>query len=172
MVHAHVVAAVGVPAERDLREVARADDQGAFHVRKVHQDLRPFPGLCVLVRDVVDALDVSDVGEVFAARLADVDDSHGRADGLRERDGPVLRGPRRAEPRHDDGEEVVALKPQPVERRRSAQKRERGVRAARHAEDEPSDGGARHPTRESNSLDVEQLPPPAVFTVFVKEGRA
>ena len=63
-----------------------------LHVREVHQDLHPFPRLRVLVGDVVDALDVSDVGEVFAARFADVDDAHGHADGLRERDGPVLRG--------------------------------------------------------------------------------
>ena len=69
---AHVVAVVGAPAQRQLREVAGADDDAAGLVGHVHQDLRPLPGLSVLKGHGVVCYVVADVLEVAADGGGDV----------------------------------------------------------------------------------------------------
>ena len=60
-VHAHVVAVVGSPAERQLRQVARADDKTAGLIGQIHQNLRTLAGLAVLVGHVLHGRIVLDV---------------------------------------------------------------------------------------------------------------
>lgn len=52
-IHAHVVTVVCGPAERQLRQVARADDKTASLIGQVHQNLRTLAGLAVLVSHVL-----------------------------------------------------------------------------------------------------------------------
>ena len=52
-IHAHVVAVVRSPAERQLRQVARADDKTASLIGQIHQNLRTLAGLAVLVSHVL-----------------------------------------------------------------------------------------------------------------------
>ena len=54
-VHAHVVAVVGGPAQRQLGEVASADDEAAGAVGRVHQLEGAHAGLSVLKGDVQHA---------------------------------------------------------------------------------------------------------------------
>lgn len=60
-VHAHVVAVIGSPAERQLRQVARADDKTASLIGQIHQNLRTLAGLAVLVSHVLHGRIVLDV---------------------------------------------------------------------------------------------------------------
>ena len=105
LIHAHMVAVVGVPAESNLGKVSRTDHQRPFLVGQVHENLRPLPGLHVLENNVVHRLVMSDVPEMPATGLADVDDTHLDSQRLREGDGSTLRLLGGGEPRHDDGEE-------------------------------------------------------------------
>ena len=74
----HVVAdAVGAPAERQLAQVAGADDQAAVQVGEPEQVAGALAGLDVLERDVVDRLAarirMADVGQHLLAARPDVD---------------------------------------------------------------------------------------------------
>ena len=64
-VHGHLVAVVCCPAKRQLREVARTNDHAAHLVSNVHQDLRAFTSLSVLVHNIVNVLVMTDVGKVL-----------------------------------------------------------------------------------------------------------
>ena len=60
---AHLVAdAVGRPAERELRQVGRADDHAAVLVREPEEEVGADAGLDVLERDVVERLAVARTG--------------------------------------------------------------------------------------------------------------
>jgi hypothetical protein len=68
-----VIAAEGREPEGQFGEVSRAHDQPVLLVREIHEDLRAFPGLRVLVGDAPVAARQADVLEMaFAGRL-DVD---------------------------------------------------------------------------------------------------
>ena len=64
-IHAHVVAVVSTPAECKFAEVACTDDKSAQLVTQIHQYLRTFTGLCILVRHIVYSGIVPDVLEVL-----------------------------------------------------------------------------------------------------------
>ena len=64
-VHAHVVAVIGSPAERQLRQIARTDDKTASLVGQIHQNLRTLAGLAVLVGHVLHGRIVLNVLEVL-----------------------------------------------------------------------------------------------------------
>ena len=78
-VHTHVVAVVGGPAQRQLGEVAGADNEAAGAVGSVHQLEGAHTSLSVLEGDVQHALVLSDVLEVAVDGVGDVD--LGKADG-------------------------------------------------------------------------------------------
>ena len=144
-VHGHVVAVVGGPAQRQLGEVAGADDHAALLVGHVHEDLRALAGLGVLVGDVVDGLVVPDVGEVLAHGRADDDLAQLHAERLREQRGVVVRAIRGAKARHGDGDDAAAVEAQQIEGAHGHEQRERGVEAAGDADD----GRARARVREA-----------------------
>jgi len=74
-----VVAVVGGPAQRQLGEVAGADDEATGAVGGVHQLEGAHTGLPVLEGDVQHALVLADVPEVAVDGVGDVD--LGKADG-------------------------------------------------------------------------------------------
>ena len=60
-IHAHMVTVVGGPAERQLGQVARADDKTTGLVGEVHENLRALARLAVLIGHVLDRRVVLDV---------------------------------------------------------------------------------------------------------------
>ena len=82
VVHRHVIAVVGSPAQGQLGQIARAHDQAAHLVGHVHQDLRSLPRLGVFVGHVVHGLVVADVAEVLAHRVDDGNRAQGDAQRL------------------------------------------------------------------------------------------
>ena len=134
VVHRHVVAVVGAPAQRQLREVARADDEPADLVGDVHQDLRALARLGVFVGHVVLALVVADVPEVLPHGVADGDHPQRRAQDLGQPLGVAARARRGAEAGHGDGDDPRARQPRQVERLRRHQQRQRRVQPARDAD--------------------------------------
>ncbi len=129
-VHAHVVPIVGTPAQGQLAEVPGADDQAAAFVGNVHEDLRPLPGLGVLVGDGVVLRVVADVPEVAADRLGDVHGPQACPHLLRQKDGVVLRPVRGAEARHGDGDDIRQGAVQQLHGKARNQHRQGGVQSA------------------------------------------
>ena len=72
-VHAHVVAVVGRPAQRQLRKVARAHHKAAGAVGKVHQLQRAHTRLPVFKGDVQHGLILPDVRKVAAHGVGNAD---------------------------------------------------------------------------------------------------
>ena len=105
-----MVAVERAPSERELGEVAGPDDDRVVLVRLVHEDVRTAARLCVFVGDVVDGLVATDVREVTARRLGDVDRLERNPEALREQLGVAPGALRGSEAGH--GEDVDAL---PVE---------------------------------------------------------
>ena len=68
-----MVAVVGGPAQRQLGEVAGADNEAAGAVGSVHQLEGAHTSLSVLEGDVQHALVLADVGKVAVDRVGDVD---------------------------------------------------------------------------------------------------
>ena len=129
-----MVAVVGGPAERQLGEVAGADDEAALLVGHVHEDLRALARLGVLVGDVVDGLVVPDVGEVLAHGGGDANLAQLSAHGTGELAGVVVGAVRSAEAGHGHRDDAVARKSQQVEGAHGHEQGERGVQAAREAD--------------------------------------
>ena len=106
-VHAHMVTVVRCPAERQLAQVARADDKAARAVGKVHQLQRTHARLPIFKCDVKHGLALADVGKVAAHRV--------RNGNFRELYTQLLtqnlcigaRPLRRAEAGHGDGKNVL-----------------------------------------------------------------
>ena len=105
-IHAHVVAVVGAPAQRQFREIAGADDDTAGLVGDVHEHLGPLPGLSVFKGNGVVLHVVSDVLEMAADGIGDVYGPQCGAHALRQDDGVVLRPVGGTEARHGDGHNV------------------------------------------------------------------
>ena len=66
---------------------------------------------------------------------------------------------------------MIARQTLSVQRRRRAQKRQRGIRAARNTNDKFSDMRAFHASRYGGRLNRQDLPVPPFFHILVKEGR-
>ncbi len=60
-----MIAIVGGPAERQLRQVAGADDQATDLVRQIHENLGPLSGLGILIGDVMVLWVLTDIGKVL-----------------------------------------------------------------------------------------------------------
>ncbi len=139
-VHRHLVAVVGGPAECQLAQVARADDDAVLLVGDVHQNLRAFARLRIFVgRRVIRGID-ADIAEMLFARLADRDFAHGDPQPPHQFEGVAVGAVRRAEARHRDAENPRAVEPQLVEGPRHGQQRQRRVETPRNPHD-----GARAP---------------------------
>ena len=72
-VHAHVVAVVGSPAQRQLRKVARAHHKAAGAVGKVHQLQRAHTRLPVFKGDIQHIFVLPDIRKVTAHGVGDAD---------------------------------------------------------------------------------------------------
>ena len=152
-----MVAVVGGPTERELAEVARADDHAALFVGDVHKDLGALARLGVLVGDVVDRLVMADVGKVQAHGVADIDLAQVGAERLGELGGVVVGAVGRAEAGHGHADDAGAVDAQKVEGARCHEQRERRVEAARDADDGARSMGVLQALGQTMGLDVEDV---------------
>ena len=128
-VHAHVVAVIGSPTERQLRQVARADDKTASLVGQIHQNLRTLAGLAVLVGHVLHGRIVLNVLEVLLHSRMDrnLAEAHTQVAGKRLSIG--LGAMRRAKTWHGDRRDTRARQPQHIEGTHGHKQCQRGVQA-------------------------------------------
>ena len=133
-VHGHMVAVVGRPAERELRQIAGADHEATGLVGNVHQNLRALARLAVFIGHVVHRFVMADVGEVLPDGGGNVDLLHADAQLLAKLHGIGLRALRGAEAGHRDALDLLPAAPAEVERAHAHEKRERAVEPAGDAE--------------------------------------
>ncbi len=113
-VHAHVVAVIGCPAQRQLAQVTGADDQSTPLVGKVHQHLCALPRLSVFKGDGVIVHALADVTEVHLHGLADVHPHQLGTQLLCQNTGVVPGAVGGTEAGHGDGENSLVLPAQQV----------------------------------------------------------
>ena len=130
-----MVTVIGGPAERQLGQVARADDKTAGLVGQVHEDLRALARLAVLVGHVLDCWVVLDVLKVLLHSRVNRDLAEAHAQIAGERLGIRLGTVRRTKARHGDGRDTGTRQAQGIERTNSHEQRQRGIEAARKTDD-------------------------------------
>ena len=106
-VHGHVIGVIRAPAKCDFGKVTRSNDNAAFFICQVHQDLGAFASLYVFVSHIELCRIVTDVLEMLQARGLDVDCSEFNAQEFRHRNSIVLCAFGRAESRHCNHENFV-----------------------------------------------------------------
>ena len=158
----HVIAdAVGAPSERELRQVARADDDGSVLVRQAEQMTRALARLHVLESDVVHGLagdeGVADVLQHLQAARADVD--LGRRAAHRSHEPPRLveRPVAGGESGHRVREDIRSRQAHLIHRLRTHDKRLGRVQAARDADHDLSGARRMQPRGKSLHLDAVHL---------------
>ena len=129
-VHTHVIAVVGRPAERQLGQIARADNHAALLVGKVHQHQCTHTRLTVLKGDGQILLGLTDVRKMLIDRRLDVHGFERNAIGFRQLFGVALGAGGRAEARHGDSEDALAVELEHIKGVHQHDKRQRGIQAA------------------------------------------
>ena len=155
----HVIAdPVGAPAERQLRQIAGADDQPAIVVGEPEQVVGAQPGLHILERHVVERLAlrrrVADIGEHLVGRRADVDLGAGDAERAHQPPGIGLRAAAGGKAGQRVGQDVGARQAERIHRARRDDQRLRRIEPARDADHQPLEPGRLQPLRQPLHLDV------------------
>ena len=134
-VHAHVVAVVGGPSEREFAQIARANDEAVHLVGCIHENLGALTGLPVFIDDVVVADVVAQVFEMLLTCFGDADFADGHAQALHEVDGVCVGAVGGAEAGHGDSDDASTVEPEAVEGMNADEEGQRGIQAAADAED-------------------------------------
>ena len=171
VVVAHMVAdAIGGPAQRQFRQVAGAEHEGAVLVGQSEQIVGAQPRLDVLEGDVVDRLAL---GERMTDGLQhggrgrpDVDLGAGDAQRLHQRPGVRLGAFRSGEAGQGVAEDAGPRQAQPVEGAAGDEQGLGRIQPARDADDQPFGAGRLHPAHQPLDLDVEGF-----VAVLVQPGR-
>ena len=158
-----VTDAVGAPAQRELGEVAGADDDAPALVGETEEVVVAQAGLDVLEGDVVDlvtvGVGVTHVRQHLLGRRADVELLEGDAERPGESGGVALRRRPGGEAGHGEGEHVAARAAEAVHRLARHDQGVRGVEAAADADHglgtlSTRRGDRGQPLLESGDLDV------------------
>ena len=166
----HVIAyAVGAPAQRELAQIAGADDDAAVEIGEPEQVAGALAGLHVLEGDVVHRLATAEwmaqVGQHLLAARADVDLARGAADGRHELVCLGQRAVAGREAGHGEAEDVGARKLQSVHCLRADQQRMGRVQPTRYADHHLVDVTGLQSLHQRLHLDVED------FTAALVERR-
>ena len=125
-----MVAVVGRPAERQLGQVARTDNHAAVLVGEVHQHQRAHAGLTVFKGNGKIVLGLTDVHEMLIDRRLDIHGLERNAVGFRQFFCVALGAGGRAEARHRDGQNALAVEFEHIKRMYEHDERECGIQAA------------------------------------------
>src|SRR5947207_864550 len=158
----HLVAdAVGAPAERQLGEIARADDEAAVQVGPPEGMARALAALHVLEADVVDrpapGVRMADVLQHLQARGPDIDFLGAGPYRAHQLPCLVARAAGGGEARHGVGEDVAPRQLQLVERARADEQRLGRVEPAGDADDQLPGARRLHAGDEALHLDAVHL---------------
>ena len=156
-VHRHLVAVVGRPTQRQFRQVTRTHDQRSLAVGHVHQNLRPFAGLRILVgrRTVVGRQ--PDVAEVLLAGGADRNLACRDTQLAHQRQGIAIGAVGRPEPRHRDPHDPPPVESQPIEGVYRDEQRQRRIQPARNPHHRPCGVRMLQTAGQSHRLNMENL---------------
>ena len=130
-----MVAVVGRPAERQLGQVARTDHHAAVLVGEVHQHQRAHARLTVLKGDRQIVLGLADVHEMLIDRRLDIHGLERNAVGFCQFFRVALGAGGRAEARHGDSQNALAVEFEHIKRMYEHDERECGIQSAGQADD-------------------------------------
>ena len=130
-----MVAVVGRPAERELAQIARADDEAARAVGEVHKLERPHTRLPVFKRHVKIRLALTDVSKMAADGIGDRNFPKLHAELLTKDLRVRARALRCAEAGHRDGEDIGHRPPELFHRVHRDEKCKAAVKSSRNADD-------------------------------------
>lgn len=105
-VHAHVIAMVGTPAQRQFAEIAGADDNSTGLIGNIHEDLGPLPRLTVLKRDGMIFHIMADIPEMTPDAVGNIDGSKRCAHLFGKNDGVVFGPVGRTKTGHRDSDNI------------------------------------------------------------------
>ena len=164
---AHMIAVVGAPAQRQLTEVAGADDQAPGGVGDVHEHLGALPGLAVFKGDGVVVHIVADVLEVTADTARDVHRPQRAAQPLRQQHRVGLGAVRGAEARHGDGDDVLRRTVQHLHGKGRDEHGQGGVQSAGQAHHRGLGAGVLHALLEAQRRHAQYLAAPLGAALLV-----
>ena len=132
-IHRHVVTIIGSPSQCQFREVSRTNDDGIFLVCYIHQDLRTFTGLGILVGHIMHLLIMAYILKMLGHSLGNTDFTDSHAQCLHQFNGVIVRTIRRSEAWHRDTYDTLSIEVEFVESLHRHKKCQRGVKAATDA---------------------------------------
>ncbi len=133
-VHAHVVAIVGGPTQRQLGKIARAHHQAPFHIGDIHQHLGALTGLGVFIGHVVYIRILADIPEMLLHGLADIHAAEGDAQCLAKRLGVIARSIRGTKAGHGHGQGILGASSEQRQRPCHHQQGQAGIQPAGNAD--------------------------------------
>ncbi|CAB4699141.1 unannotated protein [freshwater metagenome] len=157
VVHRHVVAVEGHPAECRLAEVAGANHHPTNLVGDIHEDLCSLAGLGVLVHDVVGVRVVTDVVEMGEHGISDRDLPGRGSESGHEPECVLVRPVRGAQAGHGDCLHTRPVDAENVESPACHQHRKGGVETTTDAENDPLAAGVPETLGEAGRLDGENF---------------
>ena len=110
-----MIATEGAPTQCQFGKVAGADDDGPQFVGEIHEYLRPFAGLTILVGDIANCGVEVDVVEMLGAGIADRNFLHGDTKPFHKGEGIVIGAAGSAEAWHGDTIDATAVVAETVE---------------------------------------------------------
>ena len=153
VIHRHVVAVIGRPSQSQLRQVARAKHEAIHLIGEIHQYLGALTRLAVLIGHVVVLGVMTDIFEVLHHSSRNADFMKRHAERLDHLTGIGIGAVGRAETRHRDGMDVLAVTAHAVKRTHSHQQCKSRVQSARHAHDNRGNAREVQPAHETSRLD-------------------
>ncbi|MNI34320.1 hypothetical protein D3C73_883090 [compost metagenome] len=153
-----MVTVIGTPSEGKLRQIAGADHNAAILVGQIHQDLRSFPGLNVLIGQIVNILVMADILEMLQAGGLDVHYLERSAECLDQADGVVVGTVRCAETRHGDRQHIAGRAAEQLHRPHGDEQRQRGIQTAGDADYRLLSADVADALHQAGGLDGENLP--------------
>ena len=156
-IHRHVIGIVRAPAKRNLGKVARSNHNSAFAIRNIHQNLRAFARLDILVSHVELLRVMADILEMLEARILDAYSPQFNAQKFRKQNSIVLRALCRSKSRHRERQDFQRRAFQQLERFCDNEQRKRRIKTARKSNHSTLGARSFQTFRKTCTLDIENL---------------
>ena len=152
-----MISIIGSPPERKFREITRTDHHSPELVGEIHENLRAFTSLRVLIRDIMHIRVLSDILKMLKHSLRDVHFADIHTQALHEAHCIAMRTSRRTEARHGDSHDAFAVELELVERLDTNEQRQRRVETTTDPDDHRLGMGMHDPFGEPHHLNIEYL---------------